>query len=209
MARRPARGDRGAMRLDPRLVIGMVLIAGSTLGGWALVNGLDDSVEVYVARDTVTPGSTIEAGDLAIASVRLGSGTAGYLEPGDVPSGGLVITRTIESGELVPESAVDAVDRTGLATVVVPSRGALPTGLGAGSRVDVWTAKQVERGGFEPPSVLAAGAEVAGIVESDGMVASESVSVELLVPREKVAALLQALAAEDAIDLVPSRADGD
>jgi len=209
MARRPARGDRGAMRLDPRLVIGMVLIAGSTLGGWALVNGLDDSDEVYVARDTVTPGTTITAGDLAIASVRLGSGTAGYLEPGDLPAGGLIISRTVESGELVPESAVDAVDRAGLATVVVPSRGALPTGLGAGSRVDVWTAKLVERGGFEPPSVLAAAVEVAGIVETEGMVASESVSVELLVPREKVAALLQALAAGDAIDLVPSRADGD
>jgi hypothetical protein len=197
MARRPARGDRGAMRLDPRLVIGMV------------VNALDDSAEVYVARGTVTPGTTITAGDLAIASVRLGSGTAGYLEPGDLPAGGLVITRTVESGELVPESAVDAVDRAGLATVVVPSRGALPTGLGAGSRVDVWTAKLVERGGFEPPSVLAAAVEVAGIVETEGMVASESVSVELLVPREKVAALLQALAAGDAIDLVPSRADGD
>ncbi|MDQ0895460.1 SAF domain-containing protein [Agromyces ramosus] len=209
MARRPARGDRGAMRLDPRLLIGMALIAGSTLGGWALVTGLDDATEVYVARETVTPGTTIEAGDLAIASVRLGASTAGYLQPGDLPARGLVVTRTVEGGELVPDSAVDEVDRTGLATIVVPSRGALPTGLGAGSRVDVWTARQVERGGFEPPAVLAADAEVAGIVASDGMVASESLSVELLVPREKVAALLQALAAGDAIDLVPSRADGN
>jgi hypothetical protein len=40
-------------------------------------------------------------------------------------------------------------------------------------------------------------------------VASENVSVELLVPREKVAALLQALAAGDAIDLVPARAGGN
>lgn len=209
MARRPARGDRGAMRLDPRLLIGMVLIAGSTLGGWALVTGLDDATEVYVARETVTPGTTIEAGDLAVASVRLGGSTADYLQPGDLPARGFVVTRTVESGELVPASAVDDVDRSGLATIVVPSRGALPTGLGAGSRVDVWTARQVERGGFEPPAVLAADTEVAGIVESDGMVASESVSVELLVPREKVAALLQALAAGDAIDLVPSRADGN
>lgn len=209
MARRPARGDRGAMRLDPRLLIGMVLIAGSTLGGWALVTGLDDATDVYLARDTITPGTTIEAGDLTVASVRLGGSTAGYLEPGDLPAGGLIVTRTVERGELVPESAVDDVDRTGLATIVVPSRGALPTGLGAGSRVDVWTARQVERGGFEPPAVLAADAEVAAIVESDGMVASDSASVELLVPREKVAALLQALAAGDAIDLVPSRADGN
>lgn len=209
MARRSARGDRGALRLDPRLIIGMVLIAASTLGGWALITGLDDSSEVYVARDTVTPGTSIDAGDLAVVSARLGSGTAAYLTPADLPPGGLVVSRTIEAGELVPRSAVDDTDSTGLATIVVPSRGALPTGLGAGSRVDVWTAKQVERGGFEPPTVLAADAEVAGIVESDGMVASENVSVELLVPREKVAALLQALAAGDAIDLVPARAGGN
>jgi hypothetical protein len=209
MARRSARGDRGALRLDPRLIIGMVLIAASTLGGWALITGLDDSSEVYVARDTVTPGTPIDAGDLAVVSVRLGSGTAAYLTPADLPPGGLVVSRTIEAGELVPRSAVDETDRTGLATIVVPSRGALPTGLGAGSRVDVWTARQVDHGGFEPPTVLAADAEVAGVVESDGMVASENVSVELLVPREKVAALLQALAAGDAIDLVPARAGGN
>jgi hypothetical protein len=38
------------------------------------------------------------------------------------------------------------------------------------------------------------------------MVESGASSVELVIPREKVAALLEALAAEDAIDLVPSRA---
>lgn len=209
MARRQVRGERGSLRLDPRLIIGIGLIAASTLGGWALISGLDDATEVYVSRDTLTSGTSIDAGDLTTASVRLGGSTADYLRPGDIPPGGLVVTRTVGPGELVPSSAVDDADSTGLATLVVPSRGALPTGLGAGSRVDVWTAKQIERAGFEPPTVLVAGAEVAGIVESEGMVASESVSVELLVPREKVAALLQALAAGDAIDLVPSRADGD
>ena len=206
MARRPERSERGALRLDPRLAIGIVLVAASTAGVWALVSGLDDSSEVYAVRDTVTPGTRIDAGDLVVESVRLGSVADRYVVPGDVPEQGVVVTRTIESGELVPATAVDEVDRTGLAVVVVPSRGALPRGLGAGSTVDVWSARELDRGSFEPPAVLVANAEIAGIQEPEGMVDAGGASVELLIPREKVAAVLEALAAGDAIDLVPSRA---
>ena len=78
MARRTDR-ERGALRLDPRLIIGIVLIAGSTTGVWALVSGFDDSIEVYVARDTITAGSAIEIDDLAVESVRLGSSAGRYL----------------------------------------------------------------------------------------------------------------------------------
>ncbi|KRC60419.1 hypothetical protein ASE14_05175 [Agromyces sp. Root81] len=209
MTTRRERGERGAIRLDPRLIIGIVLIAGSTVGVWTLVSGLDDGVEVYVARETLTPGTRIQADDLATESVRLGGSGQHYLAAGGLPSDGLVVARTIEAGELVPTAAVDEVDRTGLATVVVPSRGPLPAGIAAGARVDVWTAKQVERGGFEPPTVLVPGAEIAGVIESEGMVSTAGVSVEILIPREKVAALLGALATGDAIDLVPARSTGE
>ncbi|MFD4422754.1 hypothetical protein ACFWN7_14805 [Agromyces sp. NPDC058484] len=209
MARRTDRADRGALRLDPRLLIGIVLIAASTAGVWALVSGFDDAIEVYSVRDTVTPGTPIAAADLTVESVRLGATADHYLAPGDLPDGGLVVTRTMEAGELVPDSAVDSVDRTGLATVVVPSRGALPSGLGAGATVDVWAARLVDRGSYEPPAVLVAGAEIAGVQEPEGMVATGGVSVELLIPREKVAAVLQGLAAGDAIDLVLARTGAD
>ncbi|MGW9629838.1 SAF domain-containing protein [Agromyces sp. NPDC055520] len=209
MAARRDRGERGALRLDPRLIIGIVLIAGSTFGVWSLVSGLDDGVEVYVARDTLTPGTRIQADDLATESVRLGGSRASYLAAGDVPADGLVVSRTIRAGELVPTAAVDEVDRTGLATVVVPSRGPLPADLAAGARVDVWAAKQVERGGFDAPSVLVPGAEIAGVIESEGMVSTGGVSVEVLIPRAKVAALLGALAAGDAVDLVPVEPTGE
>ena len=207
-SRRPLRGERGALRLDPRLVIGLVLIGASTFGVWSLVSGLDDGVEVFVARDTLTPGTRIAAEDLATESVRLGASASRYLIAGDLPEGGLVVARTIEAGELVPDASVDDVDRSGLATVVVPSRGPLPADVAAGTRVDVWTAKEGE-GGFEPPTVLVSGAEIAGVIESEGMVSTGGTSVELLVPREKVAALLGALASGDAIDLVPARSSGE
>ncbi|MFE6963755.1 hypothetical protein ACFVAJ_01495 [Agromyces sp. NPDC057679] len=204
-----SRAERGALRLDPRLLIGLVLVAGSTFGVWALVSGLDDTVEVYVARDTLTPGAALELETLDVASVRLGASEQHYLLVQGAPESGLVVARTVRAGELVPVAAVDDADRTGLSTVVVPSRGPLPSGLEAGSRVDVWSAKATERGGFEAPRVLVGGAEIAALVEETGMMASEGTSVELLIPREKVAALLEALAAGDAIDLVATRSAGD
>ncbi|MGH3703961.1 MAG: SAF domain-containing protein [Agromyces sp.] len=208
MARRPQRGERGALRLDPRLIIGVVLIAGSTFGVWSLVSGLDDGVEVYTARDTLTPGTTVTAADLATESVRLGGSATHYLTVGELPEGGLVVARTIEAGELVPDTAVDETDRTVLATVVVPSRGPLPSDVAAGTRVDVWTAKESERG-YEPPTVLVSDAEIGGVIEAEGMVSTGGTSVEILVPREKVAAVLGALASGDAIDLVPARSSGE
>lgn len=209
MARRPERTERGALRPDPRLLIGIVLIAASTTGVWALVTGLDDSAEVYAARGTLTPGTRIDADDLDVASVRLGMAAGHYLAPGELPDGGLVVARTVEAGELIPESAIDTVDRAGLAIVVVPGRGPLPSSLRPGDTVDVWGAHRADRDTYEPPAVLVAGAEIAAIQESQGMVDSGGTSVELLIPREKVAALLEALAAGDVVDLVPARLGAD
>lgn len=204
-----SRGERGAVRLDPRLLIGLVLVAGSTLGVWALVAGLDDTVEVYVARDTLTPGASLELDELDVAAVRLGASEANYLLVDGASESSLVVARTVHAGELVPLGAVDDADRSGLSTVVVPSRGPLPSGLEPGARVDVWSAKATERGAFEAPKVLVGGAEIAALVEESGMMAAEGASVELLIPREKVAALLEALAAGDAVDLVTTRTAGD
>ncbi|WP_400993912.1 SAF domain-containing protein [Agromyces sp. GXQ0307] len=192
--------------MDPRLLVGLVLVAGSTVGVWALVEALDDTTEVLVAPTTVTAGTRVTLDDLRVESVRLGGLADGYLAPADVPGGGLVVTRTVREGELVPAASVAEGDTAGTATVVVPTRGPLARGTAPGAVVDVWAAGELERGVFEPPVVLVAGAEVAAVLDGDGMVAGDGPSVELLIPRAKTAALLEALASGDAIDLVPSPA---
>jgi Flp pilus assembly protein CpaB len=209
MAVRSRRRVRGRGRLDPRLVIGVVLVAGSAIGIWALVEALDDTTDVVVASETLTPGSRIEAADLRIESVRLGTVARGYVRPADVPDDGLVVVRTVRAGELVPAASVAERDTTGLATVVIPGRAPLAGSVAPGALVDVWGAARPERGVIEPPAVLVSGAEVAAVVEADGMMSSSGPSVELLIPREKTAAVLEALAAGDVIDLVPARPTGD
>lgn len=209
MAVRSARRDRGGARLDPRLVIGVALVAGSALGVWALVDALDDSTEVLVAPDTLTPGTRIGATDLRVESVRLGALADGYVLPADVPDEGLVVVRTVRAGELLPAASVADRETAGLATVVVPSRGPLAGEIAPGAVVDVWSAGELERGAVEPPAVLVSGAQVAAVVEPEGMMASDGPSVELLIPRDRTAAMLEALASGDAIDLVPARLPGD
>ena len=209
MAVRSARRDRGGARLDPRLVIGVALVVGSALGVWALVDALDDTTEVLVASGTLTPGTRIGAADLRVESVRLGALADGYVLPADVPDEGLVVVRTVRAGELLPAASVADRDTAGLATVVVPSRGPLAGGIAPGAVVDVWTAGELERGAVEPPAVLVSGAQVAVVVEPEGMMASAGPSVELLIPRDRTAAVLEALASGDVIDLVPARLPGD
>jgi hypothetical protein len=208
MTVRSGRRERGAVRLDPRLLVGLMLVAGSTIGTWALVEAMDDTREVLVAPETLTPGSRIDAASLRVDSVRLGGLAAGYLAPDDVPDGGLVVTRTVQAGELVPAASVADREDAELAVVVVASERPLPDEVRPGALVDVWTAAEVERGVHEPPAVLVAGAEVAAVTEPDGMMAAEGPTVELLIPREKTAAFLEALGAGHAIDLVPARAAG-
>ncbi|MCK8608709.1 hypothetical protein [Agromyces sp. C10] len=204
MAVRSARRERGSTRVDPRLLIGLALVAGSSLGIWALVEALDGTREVLVAPATLTPGTRVEAASLRVESVRLGALADGYLGPDDLPEGGLVVVRTVQAGELLPAASVADRERADLAVVVVTSSRPLPGEVAPGALVDVWTAAEVERGAFEPPVVLVPGAEVAAVAESDGMMSTGGPTVELLIPREKTAALLEALAAGDAVDLVPA-----
>ncbi|MEI5584942.1 MULTISPECIES: hypothetical protein [unclassified Agromyces] len=209
MSVRNGRRERGAVRLDPRLLIGLALVAGSTAGVWGLVEALDDTREVLVAPETLTPGTRVDAASLRVEAVRLGGLADGYLAPGDVPDGGLVVVRTVHEGEILPAASVADRESAELAVVVVVSARPLPGEVAPGALVDVWTAAEVERGVFEPPAVLVPGAEVAAVTSPDGMMAaSGGPTVELLIPREKTAALLEALAAGDAVDLVPARTAG-
>lgn len=201
---RPSGNDRGTRRLDARLLVGLVLIVGSTAGVWALVNSLDSASEVFAVRETVTPGSRIGSSDLVRRSVRLGGSLERYVTPDAVPPEGLVVTRTISSDELVPWSAVTD-DEADVATVVVETRGALARELGPGSIVDVWSIPSLEQGASGAPGVLIAGAEIIRIASGDGLLSRDQVSVELRVAYDQVGLVLTAIAAGDALDLVVAR----
>jgi hypothetical protein len=188
---------------DPRFGIGVALVLASVLGVLWIVSTADHTVSVYSASAELSPGQRIHASDLVVQSVRLGGVGDKYLTRSDVPDAGLVVTRSVAAGELVPVSAVGAAAGVDIASVVVNVRGQLPQSVVSGTVVDLWSARATEQGAFGPPSVLVASATVVRVVEPDGFVAGGGQSVELLVSRSKTASVLEAAANQDAMSLVP------
>lgn len=183
----------------------MLLVVGSIVGVLAIVSAADESIDVYVAERSFAPGDRVDAHDLVLRSVRLDSAAGHYLSPPDLPDEGVLVTHPIAEGDLVPRSAVGDSSGTRLTAVVISTEGRLPESVGVGSTVDVWAARSEDGGGFGAPSVVVPGATVVRLVETDTIVAGGEISaVEVLVPRTRVARLLEALANDAAISVVPT-----
>lgn len=194
---------RSSRWFDPRLALGIVLVVGSIAGVVVLVSAVDRTVTVYAASDALSAGDRVTVDDLVEQKVRLGSLEGHYLALGDVPSDGLVVTRTIADGELVPASAVDDSASIRSASIVVTIRGQLPRSVVEGSVVDLWAARASGEGDFGPPSVVVASATVVRVVEQEGLIAGgDAMAVELLVPRTRTARILEAKANDDVLSLV-------
>lgn len=196
---------RRQFAFDPRLAIGLLLVAASVAGVVAIVSAADTSVQVYAARGPLAPGDRITPDDLDSRSVRLDVAGGLYLEPGDVPTVGFVVTRSVAEGELVPAAAVGSVDGLRLTSVVLATSSRLAASVQPGSIVDIWAAEEVDSGDFGPPAVIVPGATVVRLIESESIVTTdEATSIEVLVPKSKIARALKALANGDAISVVPA-----
>ncbi|WP_150306893.1 hypothetical protein [Planctomonas psychrotolerans] len=198
----PARRRR--FWFDPRFAVGLALVLASVLGVTLLVATADRTEAVYAANSPLAVGDRVYPADLAISHVRLGASEKSYVRRGAVPKAGFIVTRTVSEGELLPAAAVGSIDGVTVSSVVVDTRGRLPRAVAAGEVVDVWSAREVENGLYGPPGVLVPSATVVRVLEPEGLLAQDvAASVELLVPKDRVARVLESLANSDAISLVP------
>src|SRR5690554_257678 len=196
-ARRPSR----PRWFDPRLAVGIALVVASVAGVVMLVGAADRTDTAYAAGSALAIGDVVRVDDLVETEVRLGAAIEHYLTPSRMPDGEIVVTRTISAGELVPASAVGQAKSTDWASLVVSVSGDLPRSVGAGTAVDVWATGEES----ETPGIVASEATVVAVSSEESMVAGAAVSsVELVVPRDRVARLLQAKAAGDFLSLVPA-----
>jgi len=190
---------------EPRLAIGLALVVASVAGVLAIVAAADDADTVYAADGTLTAGDLVTADELVERRVRLGELADGYLAPGAVSDEGVVITRTVVKGELVPLSAVGSADDVTSVSIVVSIAGQLPRAVGEGSVVDLWAAGAGDRGEHETPALAAPAVTVVRVSEQEGVVAgAASVTVELLVPRGLTARILESKADGDVLSIVAS-----
>ena len=134
---------------DPRLWIGVVVVAGSVLLGVRVVGAADDSTTVWAAATELAPGTALEADDLVPVRVRFTDETdlSAYLTADDALPADATLTRGVGAGELVPAAALGAAGDTGLLQVPVavePEQ--LAGAVTTGSRVNVYL---VSRGGAD------------------------------------------------------------
>ena len=214
-AARPSR--RRSFWFDPRFAIGLALVVVSVLGVDALVNAANASVQVLAARSTLTPGERVHVSDLVPTSVRVGRTAGLYLEASDVPSSGLVVTRSVAAGELVPQTAVGSRAGQSLTSVVVSVDSALAASIVPGSRVDLWSAhtsvpataasgsddSSVAPDSSGAPTVLVSAAIVVRLVDQKNLVASNGSAVELLIPKSETATVLDAMANGAVLSVLP------
>ena len=203
----PPRRRSGAFWSDARFLLGIVLIAASVAGVWFVVASARQTVPVFAASRTIVPGEVLSGAEMRVVDVALGQVGDAYLTPERLQDG-LIATRTIEAGELVPQSAAGAASGAEVTAVVLRSALDVPASVVAGSLVEVWAAALVERGTYDTPRILVADATVVSVSRDDSMIGGGSAALELVIPRADIAAVLGAVSDESAVSIVPTTGSG-
>jgi len=189
---------------DPRFVIGLVLVASSVVGVVAVIGANDSSVSVLATQGAVVPGETLRSDDLRTVQVRVGGAQELYLVPDDLPAQGVLVTRAVAAGELLPRSAVGSAEAVDVTTVVLQLTSRLPESVNEGGRLDIWAARTSGSGEFEAPVVIVPAATVVRLIVEDAVMGSSSGPlVEVLIPRSAVASVLESVANGSALSAIP------
>lgn len=188
---------------DLRFLLGIALIVASVAGVWFVVAAARQTLPVFAAANTLLPGDTVDAADLRVVEVALGALGDSYASPTTLQPG-VVVTRVVPAGQLVPRDALGDAAGVRTTTVVVTSTTDVPTSVGAGSSVDVWAAAPRERGTFDTPRILVSAATVASVERDRSMMGAAAVVVEIVIDRADVAGTLAAIADGSSLSIVPS-----
>lgn len=184
---------------DPRLLIGLLLIAVSVIAVSTVVRGSDQTAPYYAANAVLTPGTVLKESDLLIAHVRVGDGV--YVLADAEPPWGSVVTRIVGAGELVPADAVSSVAEVDVRAVAVRTSTPLARGIENGSIVDVWLTTEVDG---SPVSTQVANGLVVNQVERDegAFAVGSNETVYVLVPANAMSEFLGAIATEGDVSIV-------
>jgi hypothetical protein len=197
---------------DPRLVIGLVLLFGSIALGARVVALSDHTVPVYAARVALPTGTALSADLLDVVHLRLVGTDAAYLDASRPPPVGRVLVRTVGAGEVVPAAALAPADAVRSRPVSIPLDGSPPAGLAPGGLVDLWaSAKQRDAvgGGYDEPQRIARAVEVFDVrAPSSALSAGRTGSVQVLLPAEALAPVLDALANQARLVVLPVPGSG-
>ncbi|MFC7580183.1 hypothetical protein ACFQWG_02965 [Schaalia naturae] len=198
-------GRRGAWR-DPRFVVGIVLIAVSVLGCVTLVSQARGGTPLYQTTRAVPAGEPLDATNTRIVRARAESDA--YLVEGSLGAGD-VAARSLGAGELVPAVAVAAGDDVDHRRLVVTVSGGLPDSAGPGAALELWFvpgapgAAPAREADPAPRLVSDAVTLVRADAPSAGLGATAGTRLEVRVPVDDLAAVLQATGGDGTLAAVP------
>ena len=149
---------------DPRLWVGLLIVALSVVAGARLVGAADDTVPVWVAGSDLGAGDTLRADDLVATRVRFADQDRlrDYFTVDDELPADLELTRGVAAGELLPRAAVGAAGRDRMLQLpIAVDAEQVPRSVTTGSVVDVYlvasgagpstgSGRSVRRGGGGP-----------------------------------------------------------
>lgn len=129
---------------DPRLWVGVVVVAVSVVAGARLLAAADDTVSVWAVGADAGPGARLDPADLEVARVHFADEDelSSYFTTDDALPADLRLVHGVGAGELLPRTAVDRADRDA-DTVELPvavDADQVPPAVAAGSVVDVYLA---------------------------------------------------------------------
>lgn len=195
-----ARRIKAATWVDPRLLGGVLLILVSIAVGARVVAAADKTVPVYAVTADLPAGHVIAAGDVHPVGVRSSSVSARYVS-GSQQVVGLVITRTVPDGELLPASAVVAAAPAPYRDVSVSVKPEhLASNVVEGNTVDVIATGVFATGGTHTWTV-AKGLEVVSRAKAPGGFNAADARIMLKVPAALVLPLTAAMRSAE-IDIV-------
>jgi len=142
-----ARAGRSGWR-DPRLWIGVALVAASVLAGAKLLGGADNTIEVWVAAADLAEGQPVTDRDLTAQRVRFDdqADAERYLKVGEEIPDEATLARAVGDGELVPAAALGERDEGLLEVPIWAPSERIPASVAAGSTVDVWVTQPAGEG---------------------------------------------------------------
>lgn len=131
---------------NPRLILGLLLVATSVVVGARLMAAADDTVGVWVVARDLPAGTTLEDGDVERRQIRFpDTDTAdSYLAAADELPDPATLNRPVAAGELLPRAALATDDGPELVEVPISvAADDLPATVRQGSVVDIWVAPKV------------------------------------------------------------------
>lgn len=127
--------------LDPKLILGILLVLGSMAAGARILSDNNRTVEVWSLKQDLAADANIEEGQLVATSVRFTSKSNAdqYVSAARFPEGARMV-RKVDKGEFLPRNAFTTKeDESNLIDLPIPiSPQNIPAGVSVNKRVDVY-----------------------------------------------------------------------